>query len=157
MADDERIEQIVRDKALLTSEQIEQVREAIRQAAERGTELSFLAAAKEKGLLGDAQAEDVRQEAEREISTSETQAVTDEAGVPSPDAAASDADKEATREVPAGPEGEAKPADAAAAAPEAAAQPQAARQKPPLSTIVIGIVVLIALTILVAILNRKPS
>ncbi|HUS59028.1 MAG TPA: hypothetical protein VM141_10285, partial [Planctomycetota bacterium] len=73
MSDDQKIVQVIQRKNLLTSEQIESVNETIRRAAENGEDLKFIQAVLRMALLTDYQAQQVRQEAEQEISSSETE------------------------------------------------------------------------------------
>ena len=75
--DDETIEQAVRQEGQLTEEQIEAVREAIREAAEQGEELLFLEAAVRKELLTEEPAATIRKEAELQVSTSETEDISE--------------------------------------------------------------------------------
>jgi hypothetical protein len=161
--DDESIEQAVRQGGLLTEEQIEQVREAVGRAADQDEDLSFLDAAVREKVLTEYQAEDIRKQAEREISTSETEDISEAipAGLPEAEEAPptseadaadetgepeSDEDAAATQELP-------EPADA----PETEGEALAAADKLSPLPIVIGIAALIILIILVAILNRPPG
>ena len=109
MADDEKIEQVARRKGLLTVEQIESVNQAIREAEGRGEKLSFLEAAVQKHFLYTFQADQLREEAEKEIATSETEDISEAI----PGQASSDTAECA-------PPGAETPAAAGAAAPAAA-------------------------------------
>ena len=77
MADDERIEQLARQKGFLNDEQVESVRQEIRDAADRGEQLSFLDAATRTNVLYTYQAEQLREEAEKEVSSAETQDISE--------------------------------------------------------------------------------
>jgi len=70
--DDETIEQKIREKNLLTDDQIESVHQAIRDAAAADEELSFIDAAVRLNLMSAEAAAGVQAEADREISSAET-------------------------------------------------------------------------------------
>ena len=168
--EEERLEQIIRDNNLLDNEQMEAARSEMRDAADRGENISLLEAAVKKGLLTQDQADEVNREADFEVSTSETQDISE--ALPSeqePEPSGEEADQEpaqAAEET----DGEEKTADSDQAetteasiageeAPqEEQAQTEAAAQaektKPPYTAIAIGLLILIALIILGAIFNR---
>ena len=73
MVDDDRIEQLAKQKNFLNDELIEQVRQEIRNAADRGEQLSFIDAALRTHLLNDFQANHLKQQADREVSGLETE------------------------------------------------------------------------------------
>ena len=170
--EEERLEQIIRDNNLLDNEQMEAARSEMRDAADRGENISLLEAAVKKGLLTQDQADEVNREADFEVSTSETQDISE--ALPSeqePEPSGEEADQE-----PAQPAeentGEEKTAAAEAdqvetteasiageeAPQEEQAQTEAAaraeKTKPPYTAIAIGLLILIALIILGAIFNR---
>ena len=157
--DDEKIEQVTRQKGLLTEDQIEMVREAIREAAEQGEELSFFDAAVRLDLLTDLEAEEALKEAELEISTCETEDISGAiAGEPSAadegdgngqdeQAVASAAESDAGDEIP-----ESEAVTDRHEVPEEQAVP--AVQKPPYAAIAVGMVILIIFVILAAVFNR---
>jgi len=169
--DDEKIEQVVREKELLTEDQIETVRDALRRAAEDEQELSFLDAAVQEGLLSGGEAEDIRKEVEQEISTCETEdisgAIPAEPGGPRLDeqpaaaealAGRPAAEEEQLREAvkpETGEElGESEVPTDRHEVPDTEEQPAAKTHKPPYASIAIGTLILIALIVLVAIFNR---
>ena len=73
MIDDDRIEQLAKQKNFLNDELIEQVRQEIRNAADNGEQLSFIDAALRRHLLNDYQASLLKQQADREVSGLETE------------------------------------------------------------------------------------
>ncbi|HUT56401.1 MAG TPA: hypothetical protein VNA25_00845 [Phycisphaerae bacterium] len=73
MVDDDRIEQLAKQKNFLNDELIEQVRQEIRNAADNGEQLSFIDAALRRHLLNDYQASLLKQQADREVSGLETE------------------------------------------------------------------------------------
>lgn len=169
--EEERLEQIIRDNNLLDNEQMEAARSEMRDAADRGENISLLEAAVKKGLLTQDQADEVNREADFEVSTSETQDISE--ALPSeqePEPSGEEADQEpaqAAEET----DGEEKTADSDQAETTEAsiageevpqqveqAQTEAATQeektKPPYTAIAIGLLILIALIILGAIFNR---
>jgi len=168
--EEERLEQIIRDNNLLDNEQMEAARSEMRDAADRGEDISLLDAAVKKGLLTQDQADEVNREADLEVSTSETQDISE--ALPSEQEAepsGEEADQEpaqAAEET----DGEEKTADsdqaetteASIAGEEAPQEEQAQTEaaaraektKPPYTAIAIGLLILIALIILGAIFNR---
>jgi len=162
--DDERFEQVLRGKEMLSDKQIEAVKEEVRKAADRGEELSFLDAAVRMCLLTDEQAAQACREADREVSTSETQDISEAIAAEEEPPAGHEAEQPAGREEGEAPEagsGETAEADQAettkasvASSEQGEARPAAEAGKPPYAAIAIGILVLVALVILAAILNR---
>ncbi len=146
---DEKIEQLARQKELLTEDQIEAVRDEIREAADGGEELSFVDAAVRKDLLTAEQAEALQKEAEQEISTSETE---DISGAIGGEPAAQDEAEHTGESAAEGPAPAEEEDQAASETEEQAAQEP---QKQPYLAIAIGIAIVIALITLVAIFNRK--
>jgi len=162
MPDDEKILQVIQRRNLLSSEQIEAVNQEIRHAAEHGEELTFLQAALRKALLYDSQAQEVQQEAEREVSTSETEEIQPAAQGDTAQAACEAAGSGGAVEAdvpmaePA-PESEAaadKPAGEAQTADTTDTQEAAPLQKVAALPIVLGALLLAGITVLVALLNR---
>jgi|GEM_PF-2713275 len=169
--EEQRLEQIIRDNNLLDNEQMEAARSEMRDAADRGEDISLLDAAVKKGLLTQDQADEVNREADLEVSTSETQDISE--ALPSeqePEPSGEEADQEpvqAAEET----DGEEKTADSDQAETTEAsiageevpqqveqAQTEAATQeektKPPYTAIAVGLLILIALIILGVIFNR---
>jgi len=157
--DDERIEQVARQRGLLTEDQIEKVRQAVREAADQGEELSFLDAALRLDLLSRDEAEEVLKEAELEISTCETEEIS-RAIAPQPSAA--DEEDESGQHQQAvesaseagmdGEDAESETITDRQEAPEVQSMPQA--QRPPYAAIAVGVAILIIFVILAAVFNR---
>jgi len=171
--EEERLEQIIRDNNLLDNEQMEAARSEMRDAADRGENISLLEAAVKKGLLTQDQADEVNREADFEVSTSETQDISEalpseqepepsgeeadqEPAQPAEEntgeekTAAADSDQAETTEASIA--GEEVPQQVEQAQTEAATQEE--KTKPPYTAIAIGLLILIALIILGAIFNR---
>ena len=151
MPDDDTIIQIARDRQLLSDQQIEAALEEIRNAADAGEEIAFLDAAVRRNLLSPEQARQLREEADKAISTAETEEI--QPALP------------ADSEIDTAPHEPEPPSEVAAgqpAAPATGEQPAAtsaggvagAQQKPLQIAMLVGLAVLIILTILAAILNR---
>jgi len=194
MVDDDRIEQLAKQKSFLNDELIEQVRQEIRNAADRGEQLSFIDAALRAHLLNDFQANLLKQQADREVSGLETEDISaalppgiaaeraEEEGEPgaalpegepaAQPVAGEEASKESSGVVLPGealaegaPAAEGESVDDTATSAETPAEIEltAQDQKPaepaqpqasPRTAVIIGCVLLVIITVIVAILNR---